>query len=176
MTVFDFILAAFLILGFISGFEKGLFSEIASIIAVMLGIYMATHFSYYTEDFLRESTLTWNSKTTKIVAYIGTFLGVVFLVIFIGKVLTKILDIVALGLVNKLLGGFFGVLKIALIFSIIFIFADKIKAKIPFVSEEMITKSFLYKPIKIIAPTLFPAIIEQPNDWKKVLPNTEISI
>lgn len=176
MTVFDFILAAILMLGFMSGFEKGLFSEISSIIAVMLGIYIAIHFSYYTEDFLRESTLGWNSKTNKIVSYIATFLGVVFLVIFIGKVLTKMLDIVALGLINKVLGGFFGLLKTALIFSIIFVFLDKIKAKIPFVSEKMIAESVLYTPIKIIAPTLFPSIIEQPNDWKKVFPTTEISI
>ena len=110
MTVFDIVIASFLVLGFISGFIKGLFSEIASLVAVMSGIYIAIHFSYYTEDFLRESILGWNSRTNKIVGYIITFLGVVLLVIFTGKVLTKVADITALGLVNKLLGGLFGVL------------------------------------------------------------------
>lgn len=168
MTVFDIVLASFLVLGFISGFMKGLFSEIASLVAVLLGIYVAIHFSYYAEDFLNDSILGWNSRTNKIVGYIVTFLGVVLLVIFTGKILTKIADITALGLVNKLLGGFFGLLKTALIFSFIFIFMDKIKTKIPFITEKVKEESVLYEPIKIIAPTIFPAIIEQPEDWKRV--------
>ena len=168
MTVFDIVLASFLVLGFISGFIKGLFSEIASLVAVILGIYVAIHFSYYAEDFLSDSILGWSSRTNKIVGYIITFLGVVLLVIFIGKVLTKLVDIAALGLGNKLLGGFFGVLKIALIFSFIFVFMDKIKSKIPFITEKVKEESVLYEPIKIMAPTLFPSIIEQPEDWKRV--------
>ncbi|MBG7610929.1 CvpA family protein [Polaribacter sp. BAL334] len=176
MTVFDIVIASFLVLGFISGFMKGLFSEIASLVAVLLGIYVAIHFSYYAEDFLRESILGWNSKTNKIVGYIITFLGVVMLVIFTGKILTKIADITALGLINKVLGGFFGLLKTALIFSIIFVFIDKINAKIPFLTEKVQEESILFGPIKIIAPTIFPSIIEQPNDWKIVFPDAEISI
>ena len=168
MIVFDIVLASFLVLGFISGFIKGLFSEIASLIAVMLGIYVAIHFSYYAEEFLSDSILRWNSKTNKIVGYIITFLGVVLLVIFTGKILTKLADITALGLVNKILGGFFGVLKTALIFSFIFVFMDKIKTKIPFLTEKVKEESVLYAPIKIISTTLFPSIIEQPEDWKRV--------
>ncbi len=168
MTVFDIVLASFLVLGFISGFIKGLFSEIASLVAVMLGIYVAIHFSYYAEDFLSDSILGWNSRTNKIVGYIITFLGVVLLVIFTGKILTKMADITALGLVNKILGGLFGVLKTALIFSFIFVFMDKIKTKIPFLTEKMKEESVMYAPIKIIAPTIFPSVIEQPEDWKKV--------
>ena len=176
MTVFDIVLASFLIIGFISGFRNGLFSEIASLVAVLLGIFVAIHFSYYAEDFLRESILGWNSKANKIVGYIITFLGVVMLVIFTGKILTKMADITALGLINKVLGGFFGFLKIALIFSIIFVFMDKINAKIPFLTEKVKEESIFFGPIKIIAPNIFPSIIEQPNDWKIVFPDAEISI
>ena len=176
MTVFDIVIASFLVLGFISGFIKGLFSEIASLVAVMSGIYIAIHFSYYTEDFLRESILGWNSRTNKILGYIITFLGVVLGVVLIGKILTKMADIVALGLINKVLGGFFGFLKTALIFSIIFVFIDKINAKIPFLTEKVQEESIFFGPIKIIAPTIFPSIIEQPNDWKIVFPDAEISI
>ena len=168
MTVFDIVLASFLVVGFISGFLKGLFSEIASLVAVMLGIYVAIHFSYYAEDFLSESILGWNSRTNKIVGYFITFSGVVLLVIFTGKVLTKVADITALGLVNKFLGGLFGILKTALIFSFIFVFMDKIETKIPFLTEKVKEESVLYAPIKIISPSLFPSIIEQPEDWKRV--------
>ena len=176
MTVFYIVFASFLIIGFISGFRNCLFSEIASLVAVLLGIFVAIHFSYYAEDFLRESILGWNSKTNKIVGYIITFLGVVMLVIFTGKILTKMADITALGLINKVLGGFFGFLKIALIFSIIFVFMDKINAKIPFLTEKVKEESIFFGPIKIIAPNIFPSIIEQPNDWKIVFPYAEISI
>jgi membrane protein required for colicin V production len=145
-------------------------------VAVIAGIYVAIHFSYYAEDFLRESILGWTSKTNKIMGYILTFLGVVLLVIFIGKILTKMADIVALGLVNKILGGFFGVLKTALLFSFMFIFLDKIKKKIPFVSDKILEESVLFEPIKIISPTFFPSINEQSEDWKKVFEYKKASL
>lgn len=176
MTIFDIVLVTFLIISFVGGFIKGLFSEIASLVAVVAGIFCSIHFSYYTEDFLRESILDWNDKTNKIVAYIATFLFIVLVVIFIGKILTKLADITALGLVNKILGGFFSVLKLALIFSVIFFFLDRLKTKIPFLSQVTIEKSVLYEPIKSIVPTLFPSLVYEDEDGNKTFNFPDISL
>lgn len=160
MNVFDIIIIVFLIFGFVRGLIKGLFSEVASLIAIVAGIYCAIHFSYYTENFLRESILKWNDQTNRIVAFAATFLAVVLLVVFVGKILTKIADITALGLLNKILGGIFAVLKSALILSILFVFIKKINATIPFISDETLKTSILYEPIRKVAPTLFPSIVK----------------
>lgn len=163
MNVFDVIIAVILGFTFVRGLMNGFFAEVASLVALIAGVFCAIHFSYYVEDFLKGSVLEWSTQTNKIVAFVATFLFVVFVVIFIGKVLTKLADITALGLLNKILGGLFSVLKAALFLSVIFLFFDKFNRTIPFVDKKMLDESVLYHPIKSIVPTLFPAILDKEN-------------
>lgn len=165
-----------MIIAFVSGFMKGLFSEIASLAAIIAGIYVAIHFSFYTEDFLRENFLKWSEQTYAIVAYVVSFLGTVLVIVFAGKILTKMADITALGLINKFLGGLFSTLKIAIIFSIIFVFLDKQAIKIPFLSEEVFKTSVLHKPIKSIVPMFFPYFSSEDKTQKKTIDFPKISI
>ena len=83
------------------------------------------------------------------------------MVSLLGKFLTKLADLAALGLVNKILGGIFGLAKIGLVLSIVFIFFDRMNGTISFVDEETLEESILYKPVKSIAPTIFPSIIKE---------------
>lgn len=163
MNVFDVIIAVILLFAFVRGLMNGLFAEVASLVALIAGVFCAIHFSYYAENFLNGSVLKWSHQTNKIVAFVVTFLFVVFAVIFVGKILTKLADITALGLLNKILGGLFSILKSALILSVIFLFFDKFNRTIPFVDKKMLDESILYYPIKSIVPTLFPAILDEEN-------------
>ena len=52
MSIIDIVLAALLLFGFIRGLFKGLFVEIASLVALVLGIYGAIHFSYFAADLI----------------------------------------------------------------------------------------------------------------------------
>ena len=83
--------------------------------------------------------------------------------------LTKIADIAALGMLNKLLGAIFGALKIALILSVIFTFFGRLNNTIPFLKQETLNESLLYSPIKQIAPALFPSIIKEDKDGKTTI-------
>ncbi|TXD53505.1 MULTISPECIES: CvpA family protein [unclassified Polaribacter] len=170
MNVFDIVIIVLLLLAFVRGIMNGLFSEIASLVAVVVGVYVAIHYANYVEFYLVNSTFVeWSDQTNKIVAFVITFLVVVLLILFIGKILTKIADITALGLLNKVLGGVFGVLKIALILSIILIFFNRVNNTIPFITAEMLDTSTLYHPIKKIAPELFPSIIREDKDGKTTI-------
>ena len=71
-----------------------------------------------------------------------------------------IADFASLGIINKILGGVFGALKIGLILSIVFIFFGKMNDTIPFIKKETLDESILYQPVKKIAPTIFPSIIK----------------
>ena len=154
MLVIDIVLAALILFGLIRGFMKGLFVEIASLLALVLGVYGAIHFSYFASDFLMDRT-TWNEQAVGLTAFAITFIVIVILVAMAGKVLTKIADFAALGILNKLLGGAFGALKIAFILSVLLNFFDRMNKTLPFVNEETIEESVLYKPVKSILPALF---------------------
>ena len=164
LNVFDIVILVILVFSFVRGFMKGFFIEVASLIAIFLGAYAAINYSESVELFLKESILDWSDQTFRIVSFVLTFLTIVIIVITIGKILTKLADITALGLANKLMGGVFSVLKSALILSIIFVFFGRVNDTLPFVQEETLNESAFYHPIKEIAPTLFPTIIKKEKD------------
>jgi membrane protein required for colicin V production len=171
MNVFDIVIAALLIFGFARGVMKGLFVEVASLAALIGGVYGAIHFSYFIGDFLKEA-VSWNQEYVSLAAFAGTFITIIVTISLLGKMLTKLADFAALGLINKVLGGVFGALKIGLILSVVFIFFGKMNDTIPFVKKETLEESILYAPVKKIAPTIFPSIIK--NEDELVIPDLNI--
>lgn len=166
MNTFDIIIAALLLFGFIRGLFKGLFIEVASLVALIAGIYGAIHFSHFIKDYLTVH-VSWEEKYITLISFAVTFIFIVLVISLIGKMLTKIADFASLGILNKLLGGIFGVLKIGLLLSVILLILSKLNNKIPFLSEEQKESAVLYKPVKNLAPTIFPEFIKVENDIKE---------
>lgn len=166
MNTFDIIIAALLLFGFVRGLMKGLFVEVASLVAMVAGVYGAIHFSYFISDWLKDS-VEWDEKYISLAAFGGTFVVIIVLIALLGKILTKIADFASLGIINKILGGIFGASKIGLILSVVFIFFGKMNDAIPFVKQENLDESILYKPVKKIAPMIFPSIIKDEKEEEK---------
>ncbi|WP_248724417.1 CvpA family protein [Seonamhaeicola sp. ML3] len=162
MGVIDIVLGALILFGLIRGLMKGLFVEVASLVALIAGVYGAIHFSNYAADFLVEK-VEWDQKYINIVAFAVTFIVIVLAIALAGKALTKIADFAALGFINKILGGVFGAAKIAMILSIVLIIFDKFNKTIPFADEADLEASVLYRPVKSLVPTIFPYILEFEN-------------
>ena len=165
MNIFDIIITALLLFGFVRGLVKGLFVEVASLAALIGGVYGAIHFSYLISNFLKEY-VTWNTEYISLAAFAITFILIIVVISLLGKALTKIANFASLGIINKILGGVFGVLKIGLILSVVFIFFGKMNDTIPFIEKQTLEESILYSPVKKIAPTIFPSIINGENEKK----------
>ena len=159
MSIIDIVLGALLLFGLIRGAMKGLFVEVASLVALILGVYGAIHFSSFAAEFL-ESKVDWNEKTINIVAFAITFVIIVLAISLAGKALTKLADFAALGIINKLAGGVFGALKIGLILSVLLIVFNKLNNTLPFMEQEDLEESILYEPVKSLAPMIFPNLIK----------------
>ena len=167
MNIVDIIIIVILIFAAVRGFITGLFSSVASLVAIIAGVFCAIHYSHYVEAEFQDSVLEWSSNTYKIASFAITFLVVILTILFLGKLLTKLADISSLGLLNKILGGIFGALKWSLILSVIFLLFDEFNKTIPFVEKETLEESILYSPVKSIIPTLFPAIMDKENPTLK---------
>ena len=165
MNIFDIIIAALLLFGFVRGLMKGLFVEVASLAALAGGVYGAIHFSHIISNFLQQQ-VTWKTEYISLAAFAITFIVIIVGVSLLGKGLTRIANFASLGIINKALGGLFGLLKIGLILSVIFIFFGKMNDAIPFLKKETLEESILYRPVKKIAPTFFPSIINGENEEK----------
>ena len=160
MSVIDIVLAALILFGLIRGFMKGFFVEIASLVALVAGVYGAIHFSYFAADYLKDKT-DWDEKTIAISAFAITFIAIVILIALAGKALTKIADFASLGILNKLLGGVFGALKITFLLSVVLNFFAKANDTLPLVDPATIEESMLYQPVKSLLPTVFPNLMDK---------------
>ncbi len=158
MNYIDIILGILLLWGLIKGFSKGLFVSLASLVALVAGIYISVHFSHLIGGYL-EKYVNWGDGALKLTAFAITFIGVVILISLAGKLLTKIADFASLGILNKLLGAAFGVLKFAFIASVIIIFVDAANRSLNLIKQETLDSSILYAPVKKIAPTVLPNIL-----------------
>ncbi len=139
------------------GFSRGLIVEVATLAGLVLGVYMAVRYSSYTENFLRDF-LNFSSRYISYVALAVTFILVVILVYIVGKLLTKLVDIISLGLVNKLLGTALGVAKYFLIVCVLLLVTDALNEKFQFISEETRQKSLLFYPFLNFAQEMYNAI------------------
>lgn len=168
MNVLDIVLGSLLLFGLVRGLMKGLFVEVASIAALIIGVYGAMHFSDFAASFL-ENRVDWDEKYINITAFAITFIVIIVVIALAGKALTKLADFASLGILNKLLGGVFGALKIGLILSIVLIIFNKMNRTIPFVEDHELQDSMFYKPVKSIAPIIFPSIV---NEEEEEAPNS----
>jgi len=163
MGVIDIVLGALILFGLVRGFMKGLFVEVASLVALIAGVYGAIHFSSFAAEFLQTKT-EWTEQTINITAFAVTFVIIVLAIGLAGKALTKLADFAALGIINKLAGGVFGALKIALILSIVLNVFDKLNNTITLLNDDTKQESVLYKPVKSLVPMIFPNILDSSKD------------
>ena len=157
MNYIDIVLAILLVLAAINGFRKGLIAELASLAALILGIWGAIEFSDVTSEFLVEN-FDLKSEHLNIISFIVTFVVIVILVHIVGGVVNKMVETVMLGFLNKLAGMVFGIVRAALILSVLLVVFDKIDEDIQILSPEAKGESRMYEPIRNLAPSLFPFI------------------
>lgn len=173
MNYIDIILIIPIIWFAYQGFKRGLIVELASLVALVLGIYAALYFSEYAAYFLTNS-LGLETEYLSIISFILTFIVVVVLVYFIGKILEKLVNMVALGFLNKMAGAVFGVLKAAVLLSIIILIINHFNDK--FISKEKKEGSYLFAPVAGIAPLLWKNLEEMDINYdipKKIIDDQE---
>lgn len=168
MHFLDIILLILLGYGLIKGFFKGLFVELASLIGLIAGIYGAFHFSDYSATILKDQ-FNWDETYLKISAFAITFLVILLSIILAGKALTKLADFAALGLLNKILGGLFGLLKMTIIVGVLVILFGPINSSLGLIEDNSLNETLIYKPIKAIASNVFPDLLTTLNSSKELL-------
>lgn len=157
MNYIDLVLGIILIIAAIQGFRKGFIVELASLAALVLGIWGAIKFSDWTADFITDTT-HYHSEHLNTIAFVVTFIAIVILIHILGKVLDNAVKAVALGFLNRLAGIIFGVLKAAVILSIFLLLFDEIDENVHILPAKQKTESKVYSPMKQLVPTLFPFI------------------
>ena len=170
MNSLDYILFIPLLYALYRGFTKGLIIELASLLALTLGIYGALHFSSFTFEFLSDY---FEIKTVylQLVSYGLTFLIIAVFISFTGKILTMLIRLVALGFINRMMGAIFGGIKALLILSVFISFFDRFNKQFGMVNEDILTSSLIYNSIRTQSEQFYPNILEQFDRQKESIEN-----
>lgn len=157
MNYFDIIIIIPLIWGGYKGFKKGFIIEIASFIALGLGIWGGMRFSSISAKYLSDA-FEISEKVMPLISFAVTFIAIVIVVFMLAKMLQKLITMVALGLINRAAGALFGMLKFGLIMSVLINFTNIVNNQISFIDPEMKTSSILYEPMGTVAQIIIPGI------------------
>ena len=171
MNYLDIFLSIPLLWGLYKGLTRGIIKEIASLLAFILGIYAAVYFSEQLQPIL-QANMSINESFLPIITFTATFIVITFLVRLIGLLLDKIVKIMALGMISRLLGGVFGVLKTAFVISALLLIFNTLDNYLKLIPGEEKKKSLLYQPISEMVPHLLPKV----EDGNRLIEEAEKSV
>ena len=155
MNTIDLVFAILLLWSAYRGFTKGFIVQLATLAALLLGILGAVLFSDLTSTLIIKK-FEVSGQYLPILSFAVTFIVIVIAVHLLAKMINKLIDAIALGIVNRLLGVLFSLLKTAFIVSIILVLINKADNKFNFIPDDTKDNSFLYNPLSNFAPMIFP--------------------
>jgi membrane protein required for colicin V production len=124
MNWLDIVIIIFLAVSVISGIMSGFIKTLFSLVGLIVGVVLAGRFYISLAERL---TFISDENTAKIVAFILIFAVVSIIAAILGVIFTKIVSAMALGWINRLLGGiaglFLGAISIAALLVILVKFA-----------------------------------------------------
>ena len=153
MGIIDIIILIFIILMLILGFRKGFIISLTSLVALILGIYLAIHFSNFASELLK-ANFDVSATYLPILSFAITFLIILIGILLLGKLLEKLVDMVGMGFLNHLAGAVLGVIKSVLILSVIFFVITIADPNEKLITPKAKHESLLYKYIAGIVPTM----------------------
>ncbi|MCO5275534.1 MAG: CvpA family protein [Flavobacteriales bacterium] len=159
MNWLDWLLIALLAVAAVRGFFRGFVVELASLVALVLGIWAASHYN--------AAVAAWIGLDPRheVISFLVTFIGVLVAIHLLAKLITKVMDLAQLGLPNKVAGLFFGALRAAFVLSValnILMVRTEVSGLIP---HRTLEQSMLFPSLRAFAPMIVPALGD--TQWLK---------
>lgn len=149
MSYLDLFFGMAIAWGAYSGFSKGLIKELASILGVIIGVFLAKNYYPYL-DIKLKPIFESEAGFISILSAILIFLLTIMVFKIIAKFLTKFLKIIALGLLNRIIGSVFGIFKTVMLLCILVFIFSNINNVTGIIKAEKLSQSFFYSKIEKI--------------------------
>lgn len=156
MTTIDIIIMALIGAGAVIGFVKGFVKQLATILGLIVGLLAAKALYAPLAEWLCPS-LTDSMTFAQILSFILIWLAVPLAFTLVAALITKTMEAVSLGWLNRLLGAGLGALKFLLLVSVVVGIMEYIDADNTLISKTKKKSSALYYPIKDFAGLFIPA-------------------
>lgn len=151
--IYEYILLGGTFLGALMGYIKGFLKQISSLIGLLLGIGIAILFSSQAHDFFVDKGILSPSSSLWL-SFILTVGIVLFVVLFLTKLIKNLLKKLGLDFTNKIAGMLLGALKYFIIIMIPYCFLESIQV----ITKDNSTSNLLVT-IKIFKDIVFKHLI-----------------
>lgn len=155
MNYFDIFVLVILAFALIRGLLKGFIIELASLVALVLGIVGAVFLSDITAHWLSNY---FTSKYIYIISFVLILVAIIILVFLIARLVDNIVKATPLGLVNRISGGFFAVIKAAFGISLLILVLDFSGFGMKIIPDDTRNSSHTFVFIEMFAPKTFDLI------------------
>lgn len=157
MNILDILIGIPLGWAVIKGFSRGFVYEIASLVGLILGIYVAINFSGYAADFLSD-IFHWTGRSAWLASLLITFAIVVMGIKLLGQIMEKVVESLAMGPLNHIAGGLVAGLKTAFILSLLIYLINLVDFNRSLISAKSRKESYLWQPVSNVAPYIMPQL------------------
>ena len=159
MTTLDIILLVLIGIGAVLGFMKGFLRQLAGLLGLVAGLLVAKALYVHVADEVF-SQVTDNMGLARGLAFVAIWLLVPLLFLLVASLLTKLMEAVSLGWINRLLGAVLGAAKYALVISLLLMVVNHLDTENALISRTKKAASVLYEPVKGLAELFIPVARE----------------
>ncbi|RBQ29663.1 CvpA family protein [Aliarcobacter vitoriensis] len=119
IAIFDLVIILFTLLLGIKGLFRGFIKEVFGILGLVGAVFVGSRISGEVGGLVAPILALENQATIKLIGFIVGFVAIFLIVYAAGIVVSKIFSASGLGIIDRIFGLVFGMLKIFLVFSII---------------------------------------------------------
>lgn len=167
MEVIDIIILVLIGIGAISGLMRGSIKQLAQIVGFVAGLLLARGMFGVVAEQLAPALGT-SITIAQILSFILIWVAVPIGCSLIASVLTKALNVVNLGWLNRLAGAMLGAVKLMMLIGLGIYVLEYIDPKSEMVSKTTKKSSLLYSPMKEFVDQCLPVVKDVTEDIKDV--------
>ena len=143
--------------GAILGFSKGALRQVATLVGLVAGLLLARAL-YATVGERMALELGTSATVAQIIAFFLIWLLVPVALLWVASVISRVMEIVNLGILNRLAGAVVGAIKYALLVSMVIHFIEFIDTKDELIQRTVKQTSLLYYPMEDMGNVFIPTI------------------
>lgn len=159
MTTIDIIILVIISIGIVLGLMKGALKQLAGLLGLVVGL-LAAKTLYATVAQEVFSHVTDNMTVAQMLAFLTIWVIVPLLFWGVACLLTRAMDAICLGWLNRLLGGVLGGTVHALLVSLLVCVLEAVDTKHSLIHKDQKQESVLYYRMEPLAGLFFPAAKE----------------
>ena len=153
----DIIIAIILLFALWRGWRNGFIYELAVSCAFFTGLYAGFKLAWLIQEKINP-VMNAGTETSYKISFLIAFIIVFIATILLGKLFSSLVNVTPLGIFNRILGALFGLIRYALLLSLLLWFLSATEKKYRFIPESQTEKSKLIYPLQKVAPALLPVL------------------